>query len=310
MRRTRRGRPKQRRPRPRLTPELLDAPVRHTSRVVARALLERVIAEHSSRVRDPEALHDFRVALRRLRSWLRAFRPWLRDTGRGRTRRALGAIADASNHARDAEVGLEWLDAQRDLPAHARVQLRALRRRLRDELRISKRGFRHVLAREFGPTVRALDGELDAFAGELRDGMRENPSTRTAYAALIRSHVASLETALRRVRTVEDEALAHRARIAGKRLRYLLEPLSSDASARGAVRRLVHLQDALGELHDACVLAVRLQHAHSVLAHRARERTTRAFARVARGWLGPRTTALVAALARVADGVRLPRAVS
>ena len=32
-----------------------------------------------SRATDDEALHDFRVALRRLRSWERAFRPYLRD---------------------------------------------------------------------------------------------------------------------------------------------------------------------------------------------------------------------------------------
>src|SRR5258708_18455205 len=124
VRRARRGRSSHDRPRPRLTAQLLDAPVRHSSRAVARALLAVVVAERARLPDGPNALHDFRVALRRLRSWQRAFRPWLRDTGRGRTRRALATLADASNDARDAEVGLEWLDVQCELPAQARVQLR------------------------------------------------------------------------------------------------------------------------------------------------------------------------------------------
>jgi len=307
---TRRGRPGQRRPRPRLTDELLDAPVRHAARVVARAFLQIAIVERAGLPDGSNALHDFRVSVRRLRSWLRAFRAWLPDSGRGRARRSLATLAGASNQARDAEVGLEWLDAQRALPLQARRQLRQVQRRLRNELRAAKRGFQRQLAREFRPAVRALDGELQASADELTAAAPGNPRTRTVYAELIRSHAAELDAALRRVRTVDDEGFAHRARIAGKRLRYLLEPLLSDAAARGAVHRLVRLQDALGELHDACVLGARLQHVHSVLAHRARERTTRAFDRVARGWLGGRTAPLVDALAGVADGARLRPAVS
>lgn len=301
MKRGRRGRPGHDRPRPRLTVERLDGPVRHTARIVALEFLAVARAERRRLPDGAQALHDFRVSLRRLRSWLRAFRPWLRDTGRGRTRRVLATLADASNHARDAEVGLAWLDAQRDLPAPARVQLRREQHRLRRELRTTTRAFLRELEREFDPVAHALEDELAVRANEPFVASRANPVTRSAYARLVREHAAGLAAALDRVHGIEDEAFAHRARIAGKRLRYLLEPLAASPAARGAVRRLVRLQDALGELHDACVLGARLERAHSVLAHRSRERMALAFRAVARGWLGGRSAPVVQAATRVAD---------
>jgi len=57
---------------------------------------------------DSEALHDMRVALRRLRSWLRAMNDVLQDVG-NKTRARLEGIADTSNVSRDAEVLLDWL---------------------------------------------------------------------------------------------------------------------------------------------------------------------------------------------------------
>ena len=61
----------------------------------------------SVRLKDPEdgeALHDFRVALRRLRSWLGSFRPQLDDTLRGRYRRQLREVVAQTGEARDLEV--------------------------------------------------------------------------------------------------------------------------------------------------------------------------------------------------------------
>src|SRR6266550_3868884 len=60
-----------------------------------------------------EALHDFRVAIRRVRSWMRAFQPWLRDDLPRKRMRSLSAIADATRSVRDAAVHLEWLRKER-----------------------------------------------------------------------------------------------------------------------------------------------------------------------------------------------------
>ena len=68
-----------------------------------------------------EALHDFRVSVRRLRSWTRAFKPWLSDDLRRKDRRRFSGIAEATRTGRDTSVHLEWL----------REQLRPLRARVR-----------------------------------------------------------------------------------------------------------------------------------------------------------------------------------
>src|SRR4029453_1260559 len=62
---------------------------------------------------DDEALHDFRVALRRLRSWGGAFRPYLREPLPKRLRRRLRSLARDTGTSRDLEVHLAWLTEQR-----------------------------------------------------------------------------------------------------------------------------------------------------------------------------------------------------
>jgi hypothetical protein len=58
------------------------------------------------------------------------------------------------------------------------------------------------------------------------------------------------------VRSIADQVEAHQARIAGKRLRYVLEPLASRIEGAPAIIvQLKSLQDALGRLHDAHVFA-------------------------------------------------------
>ena len=66
---------------------LLLQPAPHAARVVALSLLDDAHAA-ANRLRgaapsaddadgkESEALHDFRVAMRRLRSWLRVWEPW------------------------------------------------------------------------------------------------------------------------------------------------------------------------------------------------------------------------------------------
>src|ERR1700738_2882074 len=98
-----------------MSPDDLGRPAGQGAAIVAMHLLDDVV-KRRDRLDDPsdaDALHDFRVALRRVRGWLRAFRPHLDDWVRRRTRRRLSRIADASNAGRDTEVQLSWLHDQR-----------------------------------------------------------------------------------------------------------------------------------------------------------------------------------------------------
>ena len=74
--------------------------------------------------------------------------------------------------------------------------------------------------------------------------------------------------------SAQDEAIAHRARIAAKRLRYLLEPVKEIVPGVPALTaRLGEIQDQLGALHDAHVFAPELVAAtsHAVGDHARRE---------------------------------------
>jgi len=129
------------------------------------------------------------------------------------------------------------------------------------------------------------------------------PVMGTLVADLMGAQALELEATLRRVHSLEDGVDAHRARIAGKRLRYLLEPFTA-ARRSGVIERLQRFQDALGEWQDARVLLTRIGSERAkverrrraggsrdprigldALATRARERLARAFTAFDREWL-------------------------
>ena len=95
-------------------PTLVDLPAGEGARRIALLHLETARAARCQVATsgNPEALHDYRVALRRLRSCLRSFRRELRSTVTRKSRRRLDRLARATNQSRDLEVHLEWLAAQ------------------------------------------------------------------------------------------------------------------------------------------------------------------------------------------------------
>ncbi|HEX6909734.1 MAG TPA: CHAD domain-containing protein, partial [Longimicrobium sp.] len=80
-------------------------------RFLDEAQAARVRLDHP---RDAEALHDFRVAIRRLRSTVRAYAAHLEDGIGRKDRRRLRKLARATGGARDGEVMIAWMQARRD----------------------------------------------------------------------------------------------------------------------------------------------------------------------------------------------------
>jgi CHAD domain-containing protein/CYTH domain-containing protein len=325
------------------TGSVLALPAAAGVAVVARRLLADV-AERRARLAeqpDVEALHDFRVALRRLRSWLRAFRPELDRAVPNKAERRLRRLARESNDSRDGEVQLAWLrDHAGALPPEARPGLEWLVDRLESRKRMADERFRKRLVRDFERARAALDDALASVATRAgQPGMQAAPEALSLVAAsAIRTQLERLRRRLEAVRGPRDDAQAHRARIAGKRLRYLLEPVADVVAGGGqAVVRLKAMQDAFGELHDASVLvesvadglttlaaergerlaaAVRavgtapdrmldrrgrdIELGLLTLATHLHERAARAFADARDAWLGARGEALLAELAALA----------
>ena len=206
---------------------------------------------------DAEALHDFRVAVRRLRSWLRSFRSEVEDTLRGRWRRQLGALAASTGAARDAEVTRAILEGERAalLPRHRRAVDWLAERAA--PARPGEPDARERAARELERLAPHLSHGLSRYQRGV--GARRVGRFGAAAARALRGQAEALFRALAAVEGPDDVERAHRARIEGKRLRYLLEPLRQvTPAAHAAVRSMKALQDALGDLHDRHVLAARI----------------------------------------------------
>jgi len=234
---------------------LLGRPTADAVRRIARARMSEAAAA-LGRLRnrqDSEALHDFRVAIRRLRSVLRAYRRWLERSAGKKVRRRFRELGRATNPGRDAEVQLGWLEAQRPaLARRERTGLNWLAQRLRTARRENYTAARRQVRAEFARAAELLEKRLVAL-DTAQAPFRETLST------LLRQHAGDLEARIAAIRGPDDEAHAHAARISAKRLRYLLEPVRGEVEgAKPLVDTLRDLQDLLGDLHDRHVLETEL----------------------------------------------------
>lgn len=283
-----------------ITARTLQLGHRRGVRRVALALLRDAdVAAAALRERgDAESLHQFRVALRRLRSWLRAFKSELRESVTSADRGELRDVSAATNLGRDVDVQLQWL-------GHVAEESTGKRRRGAEALAASLARRQRAKERRVDPrALRRFRRTRDALARKLARA----PTTRgrpgltlaDAIAERLVPHADALESALARVTSVADEEPAHRARIAAKRLRYLLEPAAPHASGgTGALKTLRRLQEDLGTLHDAHVIRELLaslvtrayrsgilsKPAGKFLVQRAGDDADVAFRRVRKRWL-------------------------
>jgi CHAD domain-containing protein len=240
-----------------LLPDHLERPPQEVARILVLHLLNDVVtaAERLDEPQDAEALHDFRVALRRLRSTIRAYRPYLKGGVSKKIRKELRSLTSSTNTARDVEVQLAWLAAQSDkLNEEERRGLTWLVKRLHEkhgELKTAR--FERVTA-HLARIQEVLAKSLSSWRVHLNETARGN-SFREVLGSLIEIQLDTLSAQLREIASADDDAQAHAARISAKRLRYLLEPISKPVPrARSSVRRLKELQDVLGDLHDANLL--------------------------------------------------------
>ncbi len=240
---------------------LIDLPARYSARVILIRLIESLDTRRQAYLEAPdvERLHDLRVAMRRVRSFVRTYRELFRGTKLKPLLRRLRRTAKATNKARDIDVQLEWLRAQAEslrpeerpglswlsdrLEAEARAQYQRARRGIKAELKkFSKDGIEISLSSYRVPVDHASPEGEDAFGEALASALEEG--------------LAELHQLLG---TRDDRGLfdrSHAARLAGKRLRYLIEPVVDELpGGKAFLKQLKRLQDDLGELNDARVHA-------------------------------------------------------
>ncbi len=225
-------------------------------------------ARHEPAVRggdDPDAVHDFRVALRRVRSALRSFGDAFLPADSERAGRHYRDTARALNGLRDLDVFLAHLPTlARALPpklAQRLPDLEALlgRRRAkahREALRALRAPERLRAAERWRRRFEA--GRDDGRAPSASTAVEAQPSGRPAADVVGRVVIGLAKRVRKRGKGLGADSRAgefHRLRIAVKRLRYGLDAVESiyGRRLRALVTSLARLQDLLGAANDAAV---------------------------------------------------------
>jgi len=236
---------------------LLRLPVRAAVCRVALGFLDRATEAHTRLIdgTDPEALHDLRVALRRLRSLFRAYRPWLGELPPRKRRRQLRRLARSTNEARDSEVQLDWLKRQR-IPLDEKIGVQWLAGHLAKRRDQAYRHIHKSVSVEFLKVEKALRAIL--VGGATIPVMKSRPAHAEVFGPvtgeLLAGHATALRNAMTKIRSLDQESEIHSARIAAKRLRYLIEPVIAHVpSGKSLVATLKKLQDKFGVLNDSFV---------------------------------------------------------
>jgi len=231
---------------------------------------------------DVEAVHDMRVATRRLRAALKLFG----GAGAPDVDREVKRLQDALGAVRDVQVQDEWLASV--AKRLTRAEAARMRAWLTAPLSRGEPALRRALRRWTATTAAAV--ERTAAASRRRGRLGGKKMARRLSRR--ERKVARLAAA---VRADPRPLPAHELRIAAKKLRYATELLEAALPSRAErlLTALVPLQETLGELHDADVRIERLRR----LARRGGPPERRA-ARKLLASLEPRRERLAAELAR------------
>ena len=230
-----------------------DSPARDVIRsVIAQSVA--ALLYHDPLVRtsgDPEAVHQARVASRKLRSHLRTFGPLLDPDWSDPLRSELGWLALGLGEVRDKEVLLERLrERAKSLPANdlrlavallhlLEVEIESLRKKLMTDLDSPRYIdlLERLVAAAHAPTTLP---DADKPASEVLPLLATGPWRR------LRSGVRSLPD-------VPADADLHRIRILAKRARYAAEAVAPvvGSGATNFARNAAKLQTILGEHQDS-----------------------------------------------------------
>lgn len=212
---------------------------------------------------DDEALHDFRVALRRLRTHLETHRDHLGKRRANKLRKRLSELVSATNLSRDYEVQRDWIERQMRSDAVSPTQREGLGLILTEFCRNGQNGARRV---DLAPIRKHFAKIGERFRkrrwfvperGRSQDAPLRSVSGVTQ--AALRKHAAKLRGQLNEIGSVDSVRATHRARLAVKRLRYILEPLSKAIpDARDVIVELKAMQDTLGALRDLQILQMQI----------------------------------------------------
>jgi CHAD domain-containing protein len=200
--------------------------------------------------RDVEALHDLRVAVRRSRAVLRAARDLFEPEWLDALRDELRWLGGELGPARDLDVLLDHLRAERE---EVGIEAAPIVKRIERERRSARKR-----------AVAALDSERYLGLLDQLHTAVEHPPTQKVDLRLERVAAKTfrkLERAMAELGPSPSDAALHDARIRAKRARYAAElaiPVAGKAAER-FVKSAKRFQDVVGEHQDAIVAEERIR---------------------------------------------------
>ncbi|MET0983865.1 MAG: CHAD domain-containing protein [Steroidobacteraceae bacterium] len=221
---------------------------------------------------SPDALHDLRVAGRRIDATLALFAPFL-PTSWLRMRARLKWLMRTFGPVRDLDIQLGVLEQfEKELPETDRDAVTPLKFHLETEH--SKARARMLRALDAPTTSRWFERlkRMCAQSSASR-GNRTQPLAVGVVPALVRGRYRKFRKAAKRLTAASSAEDYHEVRVKVKKLRYAIETVAGvyGKPAERFLRSLRQLQNSLGEQQDAHVAQMSLQ----VLARQSRKRFPR-----------------------------------
>jgi CHAD domain-containing protein len=237
------------------------------SEVVPRVLASRLeemclLRKAALDFRDPEGVHDMRVASRRMRSTIRDFAPHLRKTGIGAATTHLREIAHRLGAVRDYDVAIIAFEK---LQKKVKPEISSGLQRIIEDQKAKLDPARKELAQALN--YKKLAQLKRSFRNAFEHAtVSRTARTSSASGAMLKSgpsyKVYARSTLLKRLQELEALSLSlfepqkveplHEMRIAAKRLRYAMELFAAcwRDQLRVFSRQVAQMQSSLGELHD------------------------------------------------------------
>jgi CHAD domain-containing protein len=214
-------------------------------------------ADVQLRTEQPDALHQVRVAARRLRSTLAAFHPLIEESVHRSLRDELSWLGGQLADARDDEVALEHLRAVVAAEPVELVLGPVAARLQQTQLREVRAGLDRALLTLAEPRYLALLDDLQALLADPPFTPLAEDALKPVLRATTRRSVKRLRKRLATARQAPDTeraAALHDVRKAAKRARYAADVGKGElAHVKALARSAKKVQQVLGELQDTVV---------------------------------------------------------